>query len=82
VLFRSERLGTIEAKRVADGEKKDLGRITSAYRKLAYGIVHVRTDGDRVLVATHSGKSDTKESYAFHVSETGEIEFEEKTSVL
>jgi hypothetical protein len=31
-----------------------------------------------VLVATHSGKEDQKESYVFHVDERGDIKFEEK----
>jgi beta-lactamase superfamily II metal-dependent hydrolase len=50
----------------------------NAYSKSAFGIVHVRTDGKRVLVATHSGKEDQKESYVFHVDERGDIKFEEK----
>lgn len=54
----------------------------NAYSKSAFGIVHVRTDGERVLVATHSGKEDQKESYVFHVDERGEIEFEEKPRIV
>jgi beta-lactamase superfamily II metal-dependent hydrolase len=54
----------------------------NAYLKSMFGIVHVRTDGERVLVATHSGKEDQKESYAFHVDERGDIKFEEKPRVL
>src|SRR5215213_3395619 len=50
----------------------------NAYMKSSFGIVHVRTDGTRVLVATHSGKEDQKESYVFHVNERGEIEFDEE----
>jgi hypothetical protein len=30
----------------------------------------------------HSGKDDTKESYAFHVNNLGDITFENKTRVL
>jgi len=52
----------------------------NAYSKSAFGIVHVRTDGKRVLVATHSGKEDQKESYVFHVDERGDIKFEEKVN--
>jgi hypothetical protein len=37
--------------------------------------VHVRTDGQRVLVVTHSG-SDKKESYAFRVDAQGAVAFE------
>lgn len=47
------------------------------YQKKAFGIVHIRTDGERVLVVTHSGKDDQKESYAFHVNERSEVQFEE-----
>jgi beta-lactamase superfamily II metal-dependent hydrolase len=53
----------------------------NAYSKSQFGIVHVRTDGERVLVATHSGKEDQKESYVFHVNERGEIEFDEKPRI-
>ena len=61
---------------IKDGKEVYSGH--SAYCKSSFGIVHVRTDGKRVLVATHSGKEDQKESYVFHVDERGNIEFEEK----
>ncbi|MBI4525465.1 MAG: MBL fold metallo-hydrolase [Deltaproteobacteria bacterium] len=54
----------------------------NAYAKTVFGIVHVRTDGERVLVATHSGKEDQKESYVFHVDERGDIEFEDKPQII
>jgi beta-lactamase superfamily II metal-dependent hydrolase len=54
----------------------------NAYSKSQFGIVHVRTDGKRVLVATHSGKEDQKESYVFHVDERGEIAFEDKPNIV
>lgn len=54
----------------------------NAYSKSSFGIVQVRTDGERVLVATHSGKEDQKESYVFHVDERGDIEFEEKPRII
>jgi len=50
----------------------------NAYAKSSFGIVHVRTDGKRVLVATHSGKEDQKESYVFHVDERGDIVFDDE----
>ena len=55
--------------------------IVNPYEKLAFGIVHVRTDGERVLVATHSGKDDQKESYAFRVNEQGDVTWEEPSIV-
>jgi ribonuclease BN (tRNA processing enzyme) len=61
---------------------KQLYEGLNAYVKSTFGIVHVRTDGERVLVATHSGKEDQKESYVFHVDERGDIQFEEKPHVI
>ena len=59
-----------------DGEEVYSGY--NAYSKSAFGIVHVRTDGNRVLIATHSGKEDQKESYVFHVDERGDITFDDE----
>ena len=42
-----------------------------AFSKTAYGIVHVRTDGERLLVFTHSGQKDLKEAYSYTVEKTG-----------
>ena len=36
-----------------------------AFTRSAFGIVKVRTDGERFLVYTYSGKDDLKEAYAF-----------------
>lgn len=79
-----ERVGLIEAKQIAASGRagKDLGRIPNAYRKRTFGIVHVRTDGQRVLVATHSGRDEQKESYAFRVDERGAVEFEPETRII
>jgi beta-lactamase superfamily II metal-dependent hydrolase len=55
---------------------------SNAYIKKQYGIVHIRTDGERVLVACHSGKPGMKESYAFHVDKLGQITFEAETREL
>ena len=38
-----------------------------AFTRSAFGIVKVRTDGERFLVFTYSGKDDLKEAYAFKV---------------
>lgn len=78
-----ERLGKIEARRFtkSGAPSKTAEVVNNAYRKRAFGIVHVRTDGERVLVATHSGKDEQKESYAFRVDTSGAITLE-KTSVL
>jgi len=54
----------------------------NVYVKKMFGIVHIRTDGQRVLVATHSGKPGQKESYSFNVDNTGNINFAKSTKVL
>ena len=36
-----------------------------AFSRAAYGIVHIRTDGSRMLIFTHSGQKDLKEAYAY-----------------
>ena len=40
-----------------------------------FGIIHVRTDGERVLVFTHSGKEGMREAYRFTVDANHAIEF-------
>jgi len=79
-----ERLGLIHATQVtpSGGTGKDLGTLQNVYQKKAFGIVHARTDGERVLVATHSGRDDQKESYAFRVDERGDITFEPETRII
>ncbi|MGQ0534860.1 MAG: ComEC/Rec2 family competence protein [Methanobacteriota archaeon] len=61
---------------------KSLGVLPRVYHKKTPGIVHVRTDGKRVLVATNSGKDDQKEAYAFHVGSKGEIRFDAKADIV
>jgi beta-lactamase superfamily II metal-dependent hydrolase len=56
--------------------------ILFTYEKKCFGIVHVRTDGERVLVATHSGRAKMKESYVFRVDESGNITSDEKPSLI
>ena len=41
------------------------------FSRAAYGIVKIRTNGQRMLVYTNSGKDDMKEAYAFEVDEMG-----------
>jgi beta-lactamase superfamily II metal-dependent hydrolase len=79
-----ERLGEIEATQItpSGGHGDLLGRIHNAYWKKTFGMVHIRTDGERVLVATHSGRDDQKESYAFHVDGQGGITFEKETRII
>ena len=43
-----------------------------AFSRAAFGLVMVRTDGDRLLVYTNSGRTDFKEVYAFGTDDAGE----------
>jgi hypothetical protein len=43
-----------------------------AFSRTAFGIVKTRTDGKRLLVYTDSGKSNTKEAYAYQLDKNGE----------
>ncbi len=46
-----------------------------AFERTNFGIVHIRTDGERVLAFTHSGKEGMNEAYRFTVSPTGDVVF-------
>jgi hypothetical protein len=54
--------------RVVDPKKR--GRFF-ALSRVAFGIVMVRTDGERLLVYTNSGKADLKEAYAYEIDPFG-----------
>ena len=55
--------------KLTDKDKK--GKQIFAFSRSAYGIVHVRTDGNRILVFTHSGQKDLKEAYSFDIAVDG-----------
>jgi beta-lactamase superfamily II metal-dependent hydrolase len=46
-----------------------------AFERTNFGIIHIRTDGQRVLVFTHSGKQGMREAYRFTVDEEHRIDF-------
>ena len=48
-----------------------------AHERLVFGAVFIRTDGERVLVATESANSNIKEAYAFRVDSGGNVTREE-----
>ena len=50
---------------------KPTGSAFFGFRRSAYGLVRVRTDGERMLVFTDSGKRDIKEAYAYEVATPG-----------
>lgn len=47
------------------------------FERTSFGIIHVRTDGERVLVFTHSGKEEMKEAYRFTVDNQNQVKFAE-----
>lgn len=75
-----ERIGKAQIQKLESNGKKNGKPFeeVNIYRKKKYGIVHIRTDGKRVFIATHGGVPNKKESYAFHVDDQGKIFFEEK----
>lgn len=46
------------------------------FERTNFGIVHIRTDGERVLALTHSGKKGMNEAYRFNVDANGNVTFE------
>jgi beta-lactamase superfamily II metal-dependent hydrolase len=44
-----------------------------AFERTNFGIVHLRTDGERLLAFTHSGEKGTNEAYAFSVGQAGQV---------
>jgi hypothetical protein len=47
---------------------KDPPGMYFGFQRTNFGIIHVRTDGERVLVFTHSGKKGLNEAYRFNVT--------------
>lgn len=43
------------------------------FERTNFGIIHVRTDGEHVIVFTHSGKADTREAYRFTVDQNHNV---------
>ena len=53
--------------------EEDPAGLFFGFQRLNFGIIHLRTDGERVLVFTHSGKEGLNEAYRFSVTiENGE----------
>jgi hypothetical protein len=50
-------------------------RVFQAFERLNYGIIHIRTDGERVLAFTHSGERYLNEAYRFTVDAAGAVRF-------
>ncbi|HWT12870.1 MAG TPA: hypothetical protein VN231_08970 [Allosphingosinicella sp.] len=81
VIFCTELAAFFKARDyVDDPDPKRAGRRFFAFERTNFGIAHVRTDGERVLAFTHSGKKGTNEAYRFTVASDGKIEFRPKVT--
>jgi beta-lactamase superfamily II metal-dependent hydrolase len=79
--FQMEGTVTPECHVIKDGEAvikdgkvqlvKKPGKKFFAFSRAAFGIVMVRTDGERLLVYTNSGQEKMKEAYAYRMDEFG-----------
>ena len=54
--------------KTADGKRSYFG-----FERTNFGIVHIRTDGERILVFTHSGKEGMNEAYRLDVDARGQV---------
>jgi beta-lactamase superfamily II metal-dependent hydrolase len=52
-----------------------------AFERTNFGIVHIRTDGQRVLAFTHSGKHGMNEAYGFRVDAAGRVRMTAKLNI-
>lgn len=58
-----------------EGWRADLERgVFYARERTSYGIIHVRTDGERLLVVRRGARRDRHESYAYSLDATGNAE--------
>lgn len=51
------------------------------FERTNFGIIHIRTDGERVLVFTHSGKQGMREAYRFTVNANHAVQFAKDVDV-
>jgi len=62
---------------IKDGAAVDLKKVKNsffAFSRAAFGLVMVRTDGERLLVYTNSAQADLKEMYAYRFNSMGKPE--------
>lgn len=52
------------------------------FERTNFGIIHVRTNGERVLAFTHSGKKGMNEAYRFAVAADGSVAFAKKVTKI
>ncbi len=77
IIFCTELAAFFSVLGYVDNPKKP-GEKVFVFERTNFGISHIRTDGERVLAFTHSGKRFMNEAYRFTVSPTGEVTFAPK----
>lgn len=63
--FTGADIASLFAGRLDDGDPEPM---FFAFERTNFGIIHIRTDGTRVLAFTHSGKKGVNEAYSFTVT--------------
>ncbi len=66
------------ASRFKDDEEQKGLPYYFGFQRTKFGIIHIRTDGERVLVFTHSGKAGLNEAYRFTVDKDHHVKFAKK----
>lgn len=79
IIFCTELAAFFKVKGYVD-DPEAAGRKFFAFERTNFGIAHIRTDGERVLAFTHSGREGMNEAYRFSVSPTGEVTFAPKVT--
>ncbi len=66
-----------ELRQLFTGQRRvgDPAGVFFGFERSNFGIVHLRTDGQRVLVFTHSGKAGLNEAYRFMVDDDHQVTF-------
>jgi beta-lactamase superfamily II metal-dependent hydrolase len=81
-VFTGEELAGMFTGKLEDGDPKPA---FFAFERTNFGIIHLRSDGEKVLVFTHSGKKGMNEAYVFTVTKVAgktKVKFASKASVL
>ncbi|MEL6357096.1 MAG: hypothetical protein AAFQ37_09225, partial [Bacteroidota bacterium] len=70
---------------IAEGPAAGEPRFFNGFERTQFGLIEIRTDGQRVLVFTHSGRDDWFEAYRFQVTKSRNgrhiVEFADKVEV-
>jgi hypothetical protein len=74
LIFVTELVAFFKVEGPVNTEINKMKKSFFAFSRAAYGIVKMRTDGERLLIYTNSGQADLKEAYAYKMNAAGEPE--------